>query len=286
MHREIIRFTGAGGLPIVADAAGVSGAPPAILLHGGGQTRGSWRETIDVMAELGFRTYAPDARGHGESGRSPDRRYPIGLFADDLRAIVASVTRDRPPVLIGASLGGITSLLAAGEGGPKVARALVLVDVAVTTNPYGVKQIHDFMRANPEGFASIDEAAEAVARYATDRPRPRSNAGLERNLRLRDGRWFWHWDPAFLDTFHPTQMAARDRLRDAARALRVPVLLIHAANSNVVTPDEVAELQDLVPQVEYVRVEGAGHMVVGDRNSDFNRAILDFLARHRLPGPA
>jgi pimeloyl-ACP methyl ester carboxylesterase len=282
VEREIVSFTGAEGVPLIADAAGETCAPPIILLHGGGQTRGSWRDSVDVLAGLGFRALAPDARGHGDSGKSPDGSYALELFAADLRAIVA--TRGSAPVLVGASLGGITSLLVAGEGGPAAARALVLVDVAVSTNPYGVKQIHNFMRANPAGFASLDEAADAVASYASDRPRPKNNEGLRRNLRLRDGRWFWHWDPMFLETFHASHVATRDRLVSAARSLRVPVLLVHAAHSNVVTKAEVAELRDLVPGLEYARVEGAGHMVVGDRNNTFNRVILDFLSRHDLPG--
>lgn len=283
MQRETIRLTGPGGLTLVADAAGSPDAPPAILLHGGGQTRGSWRDSVEVLAGLGFRAIAPDARGHGDSDRSPDGRYSPALFADDLRAVLA--TQGRPAVLIGASLGGITSLLVAGEDGPDAVRALVLVDVAVTTNPYGVEQIHAFMRAHPDGFASVAEAADAVAAYATDRPRPKSNAGLERNLRLRDGRYYWHWDPMFLETFHTAHLASRDRMRAAARNLRVPTLLVHAAHSNVVTEAEIVEMRDLVPALEYVRVEGAGHMVVGDRNSTFNRVIFDFLARHDLPAP-
>lgn len=281
MKREHITFTGADGVPLTADAAGDHTAQPALLLHGGGQTRGSWRDSVEMLAELGFRAIAPDARGHGDSGQSPDGQYSPDAFARDLRAIIDQTGKS--PVLIGASLGGITALLAAGEGGPDVASALVLVDVAVTTNPYGVQEVHNFMKANPDGFASVDEAADAVAGYATDRPRPRSNEGLKRNLRLREGRWYWHWDPAFLTTFHTAHKASRDRLVQAARALKVPVLLVHAANSNVVTEAEVTELRALIPHLEYVRVEGAGHMVVGDRNGVFNTAILDFLSRHDLP---
>ena len=44
------------------------------------------------------------------------------------------------------------------------------------------------------------KAAQAVAEYLPQRPRPKSYEGLKKNLRLSpDGRWRWHWDPRFLD---------------------------------------------------------------------------------------
>lgn len=278
MDTATTTFRGAKGRLIAADVAGPADGQPLILLHGGGQTRGSWQDTTSVLGGLGYRVYSLDARGHGESEYDPEGDYTIGAFADDLRAVIKQV--GGRPFLIGASLGGIISLVVAGEDGPDAAAGVVLVDVAVSTDPYGVKRIQDFMKANPDGFASLDEAADAVAGFATDRPRPKSTRGLERNLRLRDGRWFWHWDPAFLECFHQSHLASTQRLEAAARGLRVPVLLVHAAHSEVIGPKEIEQLHTLVPHAEYVRVDDASHMVVGDRNSAFNRAIVAFLSTH------
>ncbi|MSY73581.1 MAG: hypothetical protein F2692_16450 [Actinobacteria bacterium] len=62
-----IEFEGHGGIRLAGDARGPKGAPAVLLLHGGGQTRYSWGGTADVLAELGYRAYTLDSRGHGES---------------------------------------------------------------------------------------------------------------------------------------------------------------------------------------------------------------------------
>ena len=80
------------------------------------------------------------------------------------------------------------------------------------------------MRGKPEGFASVEEAADAVSQYLPDRPRPKDVSGLRRNLRPGpDGRLHWHWDPKFLDSRlqahgHRQPGALRRRGRAGGRA--------------------------------------------------------------------
>ncbi|SDR58015.1 Pimeloyl-ACP methyl ester carboxylesterase [Rhizobiales bacterium GAS191] len=280
-ERETFTFEVSGGIKVAADAMGQKEAQPVLLLHGGGQTRGSWRETIDALAGLGYRAYALDLRGHGETSRSPNGDYSPDAFVDDLVEVIRQTGGGA--MIIGASLGGIIGLLTGGEYGPSVVKALVMVDVAARTNHYGVSRIQGFMRAHSNGFASVEEAADAVAAFASDRPRPKNIKGLERNLRKIGDRYFWHWDPRFMESWHPAHRAAAGRLERAARALTIPVLLVHAAHSDVLGKNEIEHLESLIPHLEYARVEQASHMVVGDQNSDFNRAILKFLADHGPP---
>jgi pimeloyl-ACP methyl ester carboxylesterase len=138
-----------------------------------------------------------------------------------------------------------------------------------------------------EGFASIDEAADAVAKYLPHRPRPSSAEGLRKNLRLHpDGRWRWHWDPAFFDGPHPVvaDRDAQERARiEAARTLRIPALLVRGASSELVREEHAQEFLRLAPHAKFVDVAGARHMVAGDRNDVFSAAITEFLAE--LPGP-
>jgi pimeloyl-ACP methyl ester carboxylesterase len=188
------RFRSDDGIDLVADVHGPESAPPVILLHGGGQTRHAWKTTAQGLARQGYRAIAADLRGHGDSGWSGDGTYSLARFVADLRLVAASCRQ--PPVLIGASLGGVTGLLAEGEG-PALLSALILVDVTPTVRFAGVDRIREFMGARADdGFASVEAAADAIAAYLPHRQRPRSLDGLRRNLRRRpDGRYRWHWDP-------------------------------------------------------------------------------------------
>ena len=67
------------------------------------------------------------------------------------------------------------------------------VDVVPRYEKDGSARIRDFMASGLNGFESLDEAADAVAAYLPYRSKPRSPEGLKKNLRLRDGRWYWHW---------------------------------------------------------------------------------------------
>ncbi|TCO60615.1 alpha/beta fold hydrolase [Actinocrispum wychmicini] len=270
-------FVGRGGIRLVADVWGQPSSPPLILLHGGGQTRHAWRRTGPRLATLGWRVISVDLRGHGNSGWSADGDYDLELFAWDVRELVAEV--GGRPVLVGASLGGVSSLLAAGEEPMASIRALVLVDVAHRPDPRGARRIVEFMRGRPEGFASVDEAAAAVSAYLTHRARPDDPEGLRNNLRRRGDRWVWHWDPRMLDSLEgrldPPGMA--DRLLDAARHADVPILLVRGGISDVVREDVAEEFCAKVPLARGVEVANAGHMVAGDRNEHFIGAIIPFL---------
>ena len=276
-------FVGRDGNRLASDAAGPADGPPAILLHGGGQTRHSWGTTLGALGDKGWRAYAVDLRGHGDSDWAADGDYTLDAFAGDVLAI--SETIGTPPALVGASLGGVASLAAIGEHpNDNVARALVLVDVAPRMEEQGRMRIGSFMMENMEtGFASLDEVADAIQRYNPHRPRPSDLGGLSKNLRERDGRWYWHWDPAFiggrLGGADETRASLIDpaRLREAARGLNVPTLLVRGRQSDLLSEEGAQELLQLVPHAQMVDVAGAGHMVAGDRNDLFNDAVVSFL---------
>lgn len=281
-------FEGAHGNRLVADVYGECGAP-VLLLHGGGQTRHAWRKTAEAIAERGRIAYALDQRGHGDSAWIDNGAYAFQDYAADVTAVAAALAarHERAPIVIGASLGGIASLLAEGEAaqrGASIVAALVLVDITPRVDMGGVSKIQGFMREHArEGFATIDEAAEAVAAYLPHRPRPKSNQGLKKNLRLGpDGRWRWHWDPRFMDGRRPVdalRFETESSLHEAARRLTVPALLVRGASSELVREEHVREFLDLVPHAEYADVSGARHMVAGDQNDSFSAAILAFLGR-------
>ena len=274
-------------LILAADAYGPDDGPPVLLFHGGGQTRHAWGGTARLLGDKGWRATTVDLRGHGDSEwAGPEAGYSLDAFAADVRAVAAG--QSQPPVLIGASLGGLSSLVAIAEApaGTTVASGLVLVDVAPRLEEEGIARIAEFMLGNLDGFASLDDVADAVAAYNPHRPRPSDLSGLRKNVRLHDdGRWYWHWDPRFLlggRTDEPRSLRSEDRLDDAARALTLPTLLIRGRQSDVLSEDGARHLMSLVPHARYVDVGGAGHMVAGDRNDAFNDAVIEFL-RQELP---
>ena len=274
---ERIEYQGAG-VTLIADADGPADATPVLFLHGGGQTRQSWGQAIAQAAKAGYRAISLDLRGHGESGWSPDGAYDLTLFAEDVRAVTSTLTQ--PPVLVGASLGGLTGLMVAAYPPPPVA-GLVLVDIATRIERHGASEVGSFMSSAPDGFASLEEAADAVSAYLPHRPRPKDVSGLRRNLRLReDGRYHWHWDPAFINPKPDARPFDPGLFEDAARAIRVPTLLVRGGLSKVLSPEGVREFQAQVPHAEFVDVAGADHMVAGDANDAFNEAVFAFLVRN------
>ncbi|WP_082683933.1 MULTISPECIES: alpha/beta hydrolase [unclassified Mycobacterium] len=282
---DVLRVVGADGVTIVADRLGDPDAPAAVFLHGGGQTRRSWGRAAAAVAERGWQAVTVDFRGHGESDWSADGDYRVTTFAEDVLEVLRRLP-DRP-VIVGASLGGFTAMLLAGELVPGAVRAIVLVDIVPDMNESGASRIHDFMAERmTSGFASLDEVADMIQQYNPHRPRPTDLDGLRTNLRERDGRWYWHWDPKFIDgtaALPPIEVTEVDRMHTAVETILrngIPMLLVRGQMSDLVTQERADEFLARFPAVEFVDVGGAGHMVAGDRNDLFADAVVDFLARH------
>ncbi len=281
-HRQIQIHTSAG-MTLCADEwlpQDAAANLPVVLAHGGGQTRHSWGGTARQLAASGHRVLSLDLRGHGDSAWAADGDYRLQRFAEDARAAMAHC--DGPVIWVGASLGGMSGMLAAGQW-PELFHALVLVDITPNPAPDGVARILEFMGQQlEEGFGSLQEAADAIASYQPHRPRPRDLSGLEKNLRRgEDGRWRWHWDPRFLTGRASVNRRAGEEssVADAAAQLQLPMLLIRGRQSDLVTEREARAFLELVPHAEYVDVADAAHMVAGDRNDIFTAAVVDFIAR-------
>ena len=288
--KQPTRLTGAEGITLAADITGPDTGYPVVLLHGGGQTRHSWHHTAVVLGERGFHVHNVDMRGHGDSDWSSDGNYGLDAFAADIRAVANTIksadAQHRAPALVGASLGGISSLAAIAETTDVVASALVLVDVGPQIEREGADRIGAFMMEHMEkGFATLNDVADSIATYNPHRPRPNNLDGLKKNLRERNGRWFWHWDPAFITgrrgssdetrmLTEPTRLHAAT-LEFASR--NIATLMVRGRQSDLLSEEGAKAYLHLVPHAQFIDVAGAGHMVAGDRNDVFNDAVVDFL---------
>ncbi|MCY4427151.1 MAG: alpha/beta hydrolase [Halieaceae bacterium] len=263
---------------IAGDSLGDPANPAVVLLHGGGQTRHAWKGACEALADAGYHAIALDARGHGDSSWMMDGDYHFPDMGDDLAFVINTLGLVRP-FLVGASMGGLVSIMAQGTG--KVdARGLILVDIAPKTDREGTARIIEFMEQGQRGFDSLGDVATAIASYQPQRETRRSLDGLAKNVRIGDdGRYYWHWDPAI---FKARELELDDMvadLRKMSAALDLPVLLVRGALSDVLSEEGVEDFKTLCPHTEYVNVAGAAHMVAGDRNDAFIAAILEFIGR-------
>jgi pimeloyl-ACP methyl ester carboxylesterase len=289
---QTVKFRGVDDLVLVADewnrgapsAAGAASAatsdpahPSILLLHGGGQNRFSWKNTGQILADEGFHVVALDSRGHGDSDRSPNATYTVEALCADTLQVLDQI--GRPVILIGASMGGMTGILVADAAGPEKVAKLVLVDVVPRYEKDGSARIRDFMFSHVHGFESLDEAADAVAAYLPHRTKPRSPEGLKKNLRRRDGRWYWHWDPKFLTAPSDDAFVRQEKLEQAAIDLTIPILLIRGKLSDVVSPEGVKDFLAKVPRAEFVELSDAGHTAAGDDNDAFSDVVVQFVSR-------
>jgi pimeloyl-ACP methyl ester carboxylesterase len=278
------------GLQLTGDEWGDPSHPAVLMLHGAGQNRHAWKGSAAALSEACYFVLTLDARGHGDSDWSPSQSYDSDHVAADVHMVLERF--DHRPAVVGASMGGMASLAAQRLADHQLYAALVLVDITPHFDVRGAQRIIDFMSGNPEGFADLDAAADAIAAYNPHRPRPKDVSGLARVLRQRDdGRWIWRWDPAYI-TSKPgfgngaeTEMVQHmertsDQMLEGARAVKAPKLLVRGGQSDLVTPEAVERFLTAVPDSEFVDVAGTGHMVAGDDNDAFTTAVTEFLGRH------
>ncbi len=276
VRREERWFKGRHGLRIAATAWGDPDCRTVVLLHGGGQTRHAWGQACERLALGGYYAVSLDLRGHGDSEWAPNGDYSLRVMARDLAACCSELGESIR--FVGASAGGLTALMAISTQLVS-ARALVLVDIVPEANPKGVERVVAFMSARPDGFASVDEAADLVQEYMQHRARPSLASGLLKNLRAtEDGRFVWHWDPRFMDGMQ-AGVVERKHLVRLAHSIDTPVLLIRGGASDVVTEVAAERFVASLPSAHLVTLPDAGHMVAGDRNDRFTDAVSTFLDR-------
>lgn len=262
-----------------------------LLLHGGGQNRHAWDTTARRLHTRGYTVVAYDARGHGDSDWDPAGLYDLERFASDLLAVRAHTRSGHAVVAIGASLGGLAILGTHLVAPPDLWAAVVLVDITPRMELHGARRIVAFMGAHPDGFNTIEDAADVIAAHNPHRPRPENLDGLRKVLRQRDDdRWVWRWDPSFVTSnlaflqgdpgSGAEELAAMGELLiDGAQRISAPTLLVRGLMSDVVSQETVDEFTGLVPHAHTVDVTGAGHMVAGDDNDAFTLAVAEFLER-------
>lgn len=264
-------------------------SPAAVLLHGRAQNAHTW-DTVALALLAGdpARSFvALDLPGHGRSGWKADHDYRPVSMAPDVVAAADALAPDAR-LLVGMSLGGLTSLALLGEHPDRFDR-LVLVDITPGVNPGKGRAIAEFT-SGPERFGSFEEILERTVRYNPGRSVESLRRGVLHNAReFPDGSWSWRWDPerpavAPAGSSGPAGAASSSAaplspLWDVLGSLRLPVTLVRGGASPVVDDDDVAELRRRRPDAEVIVVDGAGHSIQGERPLELAAIIGD-----RWPG--
>ena len=287
---EIIAFHASDGVALVGERLFANedarpGKPSILLAHGFGQTRQSWSQTQARLAGAGYQSLSWDMRGHGDSGRNPAAdRYDARQFLDDV--IVAAGRLPVAPVLVGASMGGLTGLMAQAQR--NLFSALVLVDVTPRWEPAGVARIQSFMSAHPQGFDSFEHAAETISAYLPHRRERKTPEQLRALLRNdpESGQLRWHWDPRMLGEFVAGSEHLQEMISEAAASIDIPMLLISGGRSDLVSEQTVAHFLELAPHARHVQLPEATHMLAGDDNDAFIDTLLHFLSAQFPANPS
>ena len=266
------------------------GAAEVIFVHGGAQNAHTW-DTVALA--LGRPAIAVDLPGHGHSSWRSDGAYSPANLADDI-AVVIETHAPTAKLVVGMSLGGLTSMMLATRH-PDLVRRLMMVDITPGVNGEKAKAIIDFVNG-PQSFTSFDDLLTRTIEFNPTRSMSSLRRGILHNAhQLSDGSWQWNYDrtnrhgqedadagKASADSAKGSSMpesgvvAPDDEVnplwQDFA-AVRCPLTLVRGSLSPVVDDADVAEALRLQPELLVHLVDGAGHSVQGDRPVELSELI-------------
>ncbi|HEV8537182.1 MAG TPA: alpha/beta hydrolase [Candidatus Limnocylindria bacterium] len=247
--------------------------PPALLLHGIGNYGRYWDLFADAIAGR-LRLVAPDARGHGESGRPPGGYAPADFAADALTVLDANGI-DRA-VVVGHSMGGLHSIHLAAHH-PDRLRALAIVDASSEPLPEGAERAQRLLTGRPPRFADRTEARAYLERTSPGY----SSAVYENRLawafREEAGGLVWRSDQNALERIMTARTPREDRW-DALASIDCPALVVRGTRSNVLSDEAARSMVRTLRDGRLLELD-AGHNVPLDRPRELADEVVA-LARH------
>ena len=252
VRREFVE-TGDGDISLLRFGA----APPKFsFLHGAGLNAHTFDPTI-LRLESPSLTF--DLPGHGRSAWRTDARYqPEALSAAVAQALRS--TSDDPQILVGHSLGGLTSLAVAAEH-PQLIRHLVIVDITPGISlGDGGDTIREFI-SGQKTFESVDEIVDRAIAFEIGHDREALRRGITLNTRMRpDGTLEWthhlaHMTGELLSPNYAALWDAVNRIQDAG----IPMTLIRGSQG-MVQDVLLAEWAERASSAPVITIE-AGHNI-------------------------
>jgi pimeloyl-ACP methyl ester carboxylesterase len=265
--------------PIHYLAWGEREKPGLVLVHGGAGHAHWWSFLAPQLAKQ-YRVLAPDLSGHGDSGRR--ETYPREIWAREVLAVAADAKLVTPPVLIGHSLGGFVSIVAASLFGDRLAGAIIVDSPVRRPDPESEEGSRGRMFRNPKTYPDLETALE---HFHLVPPQPCENDFIVRHVathslkRVADG-WTWKFDPqVFLKV-------SLKPMNEYLASTRCRVAILRGELSFLVPPEIGAYMYELLNRnAPIVEIAQAHHHLILDQPLAFLAAARALLSdwEHSIP---
>ncbi|WP_213881297.1 alpha/beta hydrolase [Pseudomonas sp. dw_358] len=237
---------------------------PLLLIPGITSPAVTWGFVAERLSEH-FDTYVLDARGRGLSSTGPDLDYGTDACADDIVAFAQALGLE-DCLLVGHSMGARFILRAHTRHPDAPFSRLALIDPPVSgpgrrDYPGKLPWYVDSIRQSIGGMNAEDMLAFCPT-------------WTEEQRALRAEWLHTCYEPAILKAYQ--DFHELDIHQDFPQS-RLPTLLMVAGKGGVIGADDQAELLGLLPSLQIVRVENAGHMIPWDDFDGFFIAFGTFL---------
>jgi pimeloyl-ACP methyl ester carboxylesterase len=249
---------------------------PIVFVHGYTGNSRNWALTVPSLREE-FRTISVDLRGHGLSGRpASEGEYGLEAMASDVYELLEALGISEC-VLVGHSMGGMVSQLLVLEH-PEVVRALVLVDTAAEV-PKGL--LYEERLSQRKRLIEIAETEGMEAVFEEQMRITPVHPALAANPRYID-----IWREQFLMTAPQAYiacanaMSSRRSLLGELGGIGVPTLIICGEKDEPFL-DPSRQMHEAILDSELVIIAGAGHGPQMETPGEFNRVLMEFLAKVR-----
>jgi pimeloyl-ACP methyl ester carboxylesterase len=234
---------------------------PVILLHAATHSAAGWVYQQPVLAAAGYRAIAYSRRGY--FGSDPGDAANPGCATDDLDNLLQHLKLGQVD-LVAAAHGGFFALDFA-LAYPNKVRSLTVVSSLMGITDADYQAVN--ARLRPEFFNALPhEFRELSPSYRAGNPDGLA-AWLELHHRALQGARI------FPTVRQPLTWARLETLRRPA--------LLMTGESDLYTPPSLLRMQaSHVPHAEVATILEAGHSPYWEQPTEFNRLLLDFLARH------
>jgi pimeloyl-ACP methyl ester carboxylesterase len=269
------------GCPIHYRQWGDPSAPGIVLVHGGA-AHAHWWDFIAPHFTPGYLVAALDLSGHGDSGHREE--YHPETWAAEVMAVAAAAGMSEP-VVIGHSLGGMVTVVAANRYGGQLRGAIVVDTPVRRPDPESDEGIRGRSFANPKTYPDLETA---VDHFHLVPPQPCENDFIVQHIARHSvhetpAGWTWKFDRNVFERRHTSG------IEEYLGGVTCRVALLHGEMSALVTEEVQRDLDRLLgSRAPMAEIPQAHHHVPLDQPLALVAALRAFLAdwQHTVPTPA